>query len=416
MRTVRLKNFDFASHTDIGRVRDRNEDFLAYFDTFNGHVFVVCDGMGGHNAGDVASELAVETVGRVFNQKYYPNPFEALEEAMVSANEIVYSYSVGNDYLFGMGTTMVLILIRDDKVYYGHAGDSRLYLFKNHILDQITTDHSYVQQLLQRGVISHKEALEHPRRNEITKAIGLSKKIDPNISPKAIIPQNDDFLLICTDGLTNMLSAEEISKVLDNSSNLNDKASKLVSKANKNGGIDNISVQLIRFHNLDDESEPDDLSPNRPVIELFRKALKKKQLAILLIFFFMFGTLMFFVSVDEPDLLNNTNKLTYKMLENEKDLIIAYNIKQTETIDNLAERFNVERDILFRLNPNYDKIENFKHVKIPVKALYIVKKVDELPIISVMFDVSIVDIMKANNLGSIDLVVGTELIIPLKSE
>jgi serine/threonine protein phosphatase PrpC len=415
MRTVRLKNFDFASHTDKGRVRERNEDFLSYFDTFNGHVFVVCDGMGGHNAGDVASELAVETIGKFFNQKYISNPFEAIETAMFAANETVYNYSIGNDYLFGMGTTMVLLLIRDDKIYYGHAGDSRLYLFKNNILDQITTDHSYVQQLLQKDLITVKEAQYHPRRNEITKAIGLTKTLDPEVSPKAIIPQNDDYLIICTDGLTNMVSDEEISKILSGAQNLNEKAAKLVNKANKNGGLDNISVQIIKFHNLDDEPEPDEPKKNAPLMELFRGSLKKKQFTVLLVFFFMFGTLLFFVTVEEPELAYDAN-INYKSVENQKELIIPYHIKKEESLDDLAEKFNTQTDVLLRLNPNYDKIENNRHIKIPVKALYIVKKNDELPLISVIYDVDIVDIMKANGIADLDLAVGYELIIPLKSK
>jgi serine/threonine protein phosphatase PrpC len=372
--------------------------------------------MGGHNAGDVASELAVETVGNFFNQKYYPNPFEALEEAMINANETVYNYSVGNDYLFGMGTTMVLILIRDDKVYFGHAGDSRLYFYRGSILDQITVDHSYVQQLLNKGLISNKEAREHPRRNEITKAIGLSKSIDPEISPKAIIPQNDDCLLICTDGLTNMLSNDEISKVLESAYNLNDKATRLIGRANKNGGFDNVSVQIIKFHNLDDEPEPEYKRKNIPLMERFRSSLKKKQTSAILIFFFLIGTLLFFISVEKPNLVGNIDQLNYRAVVNEKELIIAYQFKAGETLNDLSEKFNTEKDVLLRLNPNFENNQNNKHIKIPVKALYIVKEVDELPLISARYNVSSIDILKANDIGSIDLQVGTELIIPLKSK
>jgi serine/threonine protein phosphatase PrpC len=416
MRTVQLKNFDFASHTDIGRTRDRNEDFFAYFDSLNGHVFVVCDGMGGHNAGDVASELAVETVGNFFNLKFYANPFEALEQAMIIANQTVYNYSVGNDYLFGMGTTMVLILIREDKIYYGHAGDSRLYLFRNNILDQITADHSYVQQLLQKRMISQREAQEHPRRNEITKAIGLSSAFDPDISPKAIIPQNDDILLLCTDGLTNMISGDEISKILGNLHNLNEKAVKLIAKANKNGGLDNISVQIIKFHNLGDDNEPDLVASNKSVITLFRQTLKKKKNIAILLFFFLIGTLLFFISVDEPDLLGDNPYFANKHSNPDNNLIIAYHVKSGETLEELAQRFNTERDMLLRLNPNFDNFKNIKHLKIPVKGLYIVKKIDELPIICAQYDVEITDIMKANNICSLDLKVGMELIIPIKSK
>jgi serine/threonine protein phosphatase PrpC len=416
MRTVQLKNFDFASHTDIGRTRDRNEDFLAYFDSLNGHVFVICDGMGGHNAGDVAAELAVETIGGFFSQKYYPNPFEAIEQAMISANQTVYNYSVGNDYLFGMGTTMVLVLIREDKVYFGHAGDSRLYLYRNNILDQLTADHSYVQQLLQKRMISQRETQEHPRRNEITKAIGLSIAFDPDISPKAIIPQNDDIILLCTDGLTNMISGEEISKILGNLHNLNEKAVKLIAKANKNGGLDNISVQIIKFHNLGVENEPDLVTSNTSIISFFRQALKKKKNIAILLLLFLLGTLLFYISADKPDLLGDQTYFANKPANPEKNLIIAYHVKTGETIEELAQRFNTEKDMLLRLNPNFDNFKNIKHLKIPVKGLYIVKKIDELQIISAQYDVEITDIMKANNICSLDLKVGMELIIPIKSK
>lgn len=415
VRTVSLKNFDFASITDKGRVRERNEDFLAYFDTLNGHVFVVCDGMGGHNAGDVASELAVESVGNYFNQKYYSNPFEAVENAINYANKAVYNHANGNDYLNGMGTTIVLLLIRDDRIYYGHAGDSRLYLFKNNILDQLTVDHSRVQELLNSGRISQKEALDHPLRNEITRAIGLSLRFEPEVSPKALIPEDNDLVMICTDGLTNMLRDDEIVKCLSNLLNLNDKAARLVSRANKNGGLDNISVQLIKFHNLGAYEEEDEEDSNE-LLSYFRNLLKKKQLIYLILFLFIAGT-SFIVGLHEHLKINEVE--IYERNEkkvNQNDLIIAYLLKPYENLESIADRFNTDVETLQRLNPNFNISDKGKHLKIPVRFLHIVQQVDELPLIVAKYDSDVIDIMKANDIGNTRLKVGSEIIIPLKSE
>lgn len=413
MRTVSLKNFDFASQTDKGKVRERNEDFLAYFDTINGHVFVVCDGMGGHNAGDVASELAVEAVGQFFNQKYFPNPFEAVEESILYANKVVYDHARGNDYLNGMGTTIVLVLIRDDLVYYGHAGDSRLYLFKNNILDQVTKDHSRVQELLDAGKITKKEADEHPLKNEITRALGLSMRFEPEISPKAIVPQDRDMLMICTDGLTNMLSGEEIARYLDNMLNLNDKASKLIYKANKKGGQDNISVQLIKFYNLGMNEDPEEENKNE-LLTSIRSLLNKKQFVYIVAFLFILGT-SFVVGLHESMKMESFEIYEHNPnTQNEDDLIIAYLLKPYEDLESLAERFNTDEETLKRLNPNYASIQQGKHLKIPIRYLHIVQQTDELPLIAARYDSDIIDIMKANDLGNTRLVVGSEIIIPLK--
>ena len=411
VRTICLKNFDFANHTDRGKVRPRNEDFLAYFDTINGHVFVVCDGMGGHNAGDVASELAVESIGEYFNQDYYANPFDALEKAINYANEIVYRHSVGNDYLNGMGTTIVIALIRDDRIYYGHAGDSRLYLYKNGILDQMTTDHSHIQQLLDRGIITKKEAEKHPQKNEITRALGLSTKFEPEVSPKAIIPQDDDILVLCSDGLTNIVDNEEIVSVLNNTQNLNEKAQKLISKANKKGGPDNISVQIIKFHNLMANNELGD-EDNKPLLEYLRDLLQKKRITYLIAFLFVLGT-SFFVGLHEsPEIVTYKNN-SFHDKTSSSTLIIAYLIKPGETLGDLAERFNTDEEMLKELNPNFDSIESGMHFKIPVRYLHLVQQVDEMPLIIERYQSNEIDILKANDLEGRNLNIGSELIIPL---
>jgi serine/threonine protein phosphatase PrpC len=414
VRTIVLRNFDYASHTDRGRVRDRNEDFISYYDTVNGHAFVVCDGMGGHNAGDVASELAVESIKEFLNEKYYPNPFEAVENAILYANKIIYNHALGNDYLLGMGTTIVLVLVRDDKVYYGHAGDSRLYLYRNHVLDQMTEDHSIVQQLLKAGLISLSEAEDHPKRHEITRALGLSLTFEPDVSPRAIVPQNEDFLLMCTDGLTNLLEHDDISKILDNPFNLNDKASKLIGKANRRGGTDNISVILIRFHNLDEQEEIQEIVQDKAIIGQIRSLLRNRNFSFLLVFLFVLGTSFFVFNHREKELIFPEKQIINTIKEKEQDLIIPYRQKEEETLDQVAEKFNIDIETIIKLNPNYNKNNAGGHLKIPVRDLYIVKHDDRLELLAAIYGIPVIDILKANDLGGLHTIVGTELIIPLK--
>ena len=256
-QTVVLRNFDFVSYTDKGRERSENEDYSAYFDTLNGHIFVVCDGMGGHAGGAIASEMAVEAIGAYFNEQYYKNPFSAVENAMLFANRKVYEAAKSNPALHNMGTTMVLAMIRDNRIYYGHIGDSRIYLYKKKALKLLTRDHSYVNQMVDEKRISEKEALNHPLRNEITKAIGLFKDAEPEISNTAIIPYEGNILLLCTDGLNTMLEDKYIEQVLSSDKSLDDKAEELLSAALDFGGFDNVSLQLIRFHNFNIEYLPD---------------------------------------------------------------------------------------------------------------------------------------------------------------
>jgi serine/threonine protein phosphatase PrpC len=414
VKTTVLKNFDFAIHTDKGRVRERNEDNVAYFDTINGHAFVVCDGMGGHNAGDIASEIAVESISDYLNEKFYPNPFEAVENSIINANKSIYKHALGNDYLQGMGTTIVLALIRDDRIYYGHVGDSRLYLYRNNVLDQMTEDHSIVQQLLKGGLITAKEAKEHPKRNEITRALGLSIALEPEVSPRAIIPQNDDFLLICSDGLTNLVGPNEISKVLNNPYNVNDKAVKLVSKANKKGGIDNISIILARFHNLEDQEDALDDFHEWSAISMMRNILRNRKFTFFLVFLFIIGTSIILFRKEEVQPKEMNKKFVSEEQLKIEDLIIPYRLKDDEIIDNLAEKFNIEVETIRKLNPNYDIYQKDTHLKIPVSDLYVVRQNDEIELIAATYGIDVIDIMKANDMESRNLMVGAELIIPLK--
>ncbi len=409
MRTVCLKNFDFASRTHKGLVRKHNEDFLAYFDTINGHVFVLCDGMGGHSAGDVAAEMATEAVGRYFKVKYHNNPFDAVEESIIFANQEVVMHALGNDYLYGMGTTIVVILIRDDRVFYGHAGDSRLYVYKNQQLQQLTKDHSYIQELLDKRLISALDAETHPRRNEITRAVGLSYDFKPEVSSKAFIPVDDDVLLLCSDGLTNMIDDEEISDILGSRYKINEKASKLVKKANKKGGIDNISVQIIKFHNLTQGDNTESYYKKSKNILIDNKIAFLIASIILIAFSFFVG--LYDTGNKQAENTNNKFKNNqFKLTE-----IIAYSPNKRDNWENLSYRFNTSVDKLLSLNPNIEQIDSTIHLKIPVKATIVVTQYDDIKWISYKYGVCVIDIMKANGFNSMHLTIGSEIIIPLRN-
>ncbi len=249
--TQELKNFEFGNATDAGCVRPNNEDYLGYFQTQNGHLFVVCDGMGGHKAGEKASQLSVEVFKNFFGEQYYPNPQEALYQAAQKANQVVYETSQKFSDFTGMGTTLVAALIRENTIFYVHIGDSRLYYYEQNTqtLHRITKDHSFVQELVDKGIITEAEAELHPRKNEIKRAVGIHPEVEPEVGLSPLQPADNDLMLLCSDGLNSMITDEQIKAIItDNSLKIMQKTQKLVETAKNAGGYDNITVQLIRFY------------------------------------------------------------------------------------------------------------------------------------------------------------------------
>jgi len=249
--TQELKNFEFGNATDAGCVRPNNEDYLGYFQTQNGHLFVVCDGMGGHNAGEKASQLSVEVFKNFFNETYYHSPQEALYQAALKANQVVYETAQKYADFSGMGTTLVAALIRDNAVFYVHIGDSRLYYYEHHTqtLHRITKDHSFVQELVDAGIITDTEAESHPRKNEIKRAVGIHPEVEPEVCLFPLQPADNDLMLLCSDGLNSMISDQAIREIIaDSSLKIMQKTQKLVEAAKNAGGYDNITVQLLRFY------------------------------------------------------------------------------------------------------------------------------------------------------------------------
>ncbi len=239
--------FQFGNHTDVGRVRQANEDYLGYYNTLNGHVFVVCDGMGGHVGGATAAQMAVNSIRAFFEHRFYDYPREAIRQALLYANGQIHAAAGQNPQLRGMGTTCVLVLLRKGELWYGHVGDSRLYRLSGGRLERLTRDHSYVQQLMDQGLITEAEAENHPRRNELTRALGTSREVVVDVASQPVLPAPGDAFLLCTDGLTGLLSDEIIQAELAGSGPAQTRAVRLVEQANDAGGYDNITVQLIGF-------------------------------------------------------------------------------------------------------------------------------------------------------------------------
>lgn len=243
-----MDNFLIAKATDVGVTRQVNEDSMTVFDSPNGQVLAVCDGMGGQAAGDVASQLAVNIIESILTDNTFETPEEAIRRSVMAANQGVLNRTAQNPELEGMGSTCVMLIIKNGRVHCGWVGDSRIYYIANHTIRQISHDQSYVQQLLDSGQISPAEAANHPQKNEITNCIGLQGMTAPETVAVPIVPEPGSVFLLCSDGLSGMVDERQIERVISNSEmSLQQKADKLIAMANEAGGLDNITVELVQF-------------------------------------------------------------------------------------------------------------------------------------------------------------------------
>lgn len=237
-----LKTF---SITDIGRKRKVNQDYVFTSENPVGklpNLFIVADGMGGHNAGDYASKLTVETMVSEIENSDETQPVKIFEKAISTANEMIRRKAALTPDMEGMGTTVVAATYMDGQLQIANVGDSRLYIVGREIR-QITRDHSLVEEMVRIGSISHEEARVHPDKNIITRAVGASETVEADYFTVDLA--EGDVVLMCTDGLTNMLEDEEIRMILNGARDIVEQAQSLVEAANANGGKDNISVVLI---------------------------------------------------------------------------------------------------------------------------------------------------------------------------
>ena len=231
--------------TDVGIKRNMNQDFVYASDQKVGtldNLYIVADGMGGHNAGDYASRCAVETIVDYIGNAGAMPPVRLLTLAVEAANETVVERSMQDKKLEGMGTTLVAATVMNGCLYVANVGDSRLYILDEDEIVQITRDHSLVEEMVRSGQLAREKARTHPEKNVITNAVGMKTKPRIDCFDAALYPK--DIFLICSDGLTNMLEDEEILRIVHEEEDLPSAAQKLIDEANRNGGSDNISVIL----------------------------------------------------------------------------------------------------------------------------------------------------------------------------
>lgn len=240
--------------SDLGRKRKVNEDSIILLcldslpglDSFKAGVFVLADGMGGHNAGEVASRLSSSECARVLLGEVFQGTVfsSAIRHGFERANSIVRDYVKMHPDCAGMGSTLSLVLLAGGRAYIGHVGDSRVYKINREGIKQITRDHSLVQELIDRGELSREEARNHPQKNVVTRAVGSQREVAVDLFEETVL--GGDFILLCCDGLSNMVEDQLIRETVLGSSNPQEACDRLVSLANKRGGHDNISVIIIR--------------------------------------------------------------------------------------------------------------------------------------------------------------------------
>jgi protein phosphatase len=235
--------------TDAGKIRSHNEDSVIITkNQSDDYLMAVADGMGGHSAGEVASSIVVSHLSKCFNESFCnmekSKAVEWIREMASEANDLIFSYAADHPESKGMGTTLVMAVITSEYVLIGNIGDSSGFVVKDNKLHKVTYDHTLVNLLIKAGELSEEEAKDHPKKNVLMKALGANNPIDIDIFD---CDMDISSVLLCSDGLTSMLDAEQIEKVLLSEGEIEDKVVKLIRKSNNRGGTDNISIAYLEF-------------------------------------------------------------------------------------------------------------------------------------------------------------------------
>lgn len=233
--------FRVAYMTDVGQKRTNNQDAVYVSEALS--LFIVADGMGGHQAGEIASLSTIESIVHCIGSQEDLKPETLIFDSVIMANKDVYLKSLEHEAYRGMGTTCSMVLLRDDCIHIGHVGDSRVYFIDDHIR-QITTDHTLVEDLVALGEITKEEAIHHPKRHVITRAIGTDPEVTLDYLTFDI--KETKKILLCSDGLSEMVNDSELYEVI-NTHNINDAVTMLIQLANDRGGSDNISIIIIEL-------------------------------------------------------------------------------------------------------------------------------------------------------------------------
>jgi serine/threonine protein phosphatase PrpC len=248
---------EVASLTDIGRVRENNEDSYLYWEPDSdeefqrkGRLAVIADGMGGHEGGLEASRMAVGTVREVYERVSGGDPRAALIEAFNVAHQRIQSYADAHPVFHGMGTTCTALVVAGRQLYFAHVGDSRLYLVRDATISRLTRDHSYVSRLVEIGIVDSRDAENHPQRHILTAALGSGMELVADILDDAVELQEQDTLILCTDGLWGVVAEEDLAEIV-RANTPADSCAAMVRMALERGGPDNITVQILRVGSVD---------------------------------------------------------------------------------------------------------------------------------------------------------------------
>jgi serine/threonine protein phosphatase PrpC len=242
--------FNYFSKTVVGLVRKANEDSIGSItkpNEFNLNLRIVCDGMGGHIGGAKASKIAVESIREYFSNNPNPVPQIALKEAITFANLQIFASAQAEPEFKGMGTTCAVLLEIEGLIYIAHVGDSRIYIHTDHKLYRVTKDHSYVQDLVDKGEITDQQMETHPNKNQLTRALGIADRVEVDVVSKPILAKSGDYFMLCSDGLSGLINDRMINSVLKTEDSIETMVNNLITMAEAAGGHDNISVDLIEI-------------------------------------------------------------------------------------------------------------------------------------------------------------------------
>jgi len=395
--TTELKNFNHVSLSETGQVRTKNEDYLGYFDTINGHVFVICDGMGGYEGGEIASKITVNSLKFFFSNFYYTNVFKALADAVGYAHKQLKDEAWLNPRLARMGTTLLILLIRNNQLFYVHLGDTRLYIYRKNKLLLLTKDHTVAQQMLDRNEITAQQADQINERNVLHKSLSVFETHEPEICQFPFIPEKDDLLLLCTDGLYNEIEKDRIATFLKKYDGIEATARNLMNTALNHGGKDNISFHLIHFYNLPVKQHK--ATKKRKYLILNTKNALK--IAAILVVAFVLNVIYQNYS------FKTINSVTFIKTQNNPDYINVSFANEAE-LNQIYLKYNLEQ-----AGFNKDSLKNLRNLKIPVKAMHKTRFYDNIKLLSVLYKIPDTSITRANDIILMHPVYVEELLIPL---
>ena len=414
-KTQELKNFTYSGKSVSGSERENNEDRYDYIHTVNGDLFILCDGMGGVKGGEIAAEKAVEAIKHFVSNEWIENPKVLLKKAMFFANESIINETKKYAGINMMGTTAVVLLLRENNIYFAHAGDSRIYYKTGSKLFRLTNDHSYVQDLINKKIITEEEAKLHTRRNEITQALGIANILEPDIYSSAIKPADDDYILLCSDGLSSFVDNVEILEIINLDEKIKKKNNLLIKKATANDSDDNITVQLIHFYNT---------GRSKSKFNVKKTSSKKlKIIGVLSFLIFITGIYLFVKLFSENVDIKTGNIMFFErytkantLYSNKKDTVIIVYFKNNIDIEKELKKFNVLNSQVGYATALKSEYLYFAKFYIPVKNIRYVYPGENIFLLSTFYNISVEDIFIVNNKEELSLNPGEKIIIPKSEE